>query len=408
VTHLTADPLPHLTPAGAASVARDPIAARILTILAIIWGIIVIVVGVRVLHKPESHSLFPLFYETGKLWRAGDNVYAKAATFRYSPLLAAVYAGLSYLPLKLSQFVWMAANLFVLFAGLFLWARDGLPVRWTPTRRAVLLVLATPFMIGNISNLQANPMLLGAMLLAIVWTRERKFALAVAAIILATALKVYPLGLGLLLGLKYPKQFSWRLLIGIAVLVLLPFVMQHPSYVAQSYRDWNYILRHDQRVDLGIDAMYRDVGLIWYELVGPVNPAIYRVVQLSAVILVGLATLRLRRTRLTDAAQLHCILFLFILWILLFGPSTESATFMLAAPVAAWLLLESLHHRDAFRRGTAFIGYTLLFIGSFMAWVPYSKKMKNVPFQPVSCFVLLAALGGAGKNLPRDDAPKSA
>ena len=90
------------------------------------WCIVTAVVAIR-LAVTGRNSVYPLFHETGLHWRGGENLYAHVGVFRYSPLAAAFFGGLSFLPLVLAQYVWLAINLAGLAAGMLALVKRALP-----------------------------------------------------------------------------------------------------------------------------------------------------------------------------------------------------------------------------------------------------------------------------------------
>ena len=57
----------------------------------VVWVIIVAAVGVRVLLKPHSNTVFPIFADAGRNWLAGVDLYGPPKPgldqFRYSPAI---------------------------------------------------------------------------------------------------------------------------------------------------------------------------------------------------------------------------------------------------------------------------------------------------------------------------------
>ena len=62
----------------------------------LVWVIIVPAVGVRVLLKPHSNTVFPIFADAGCNWLARHDIYGPPKSgldqFRYSPAIAAAFA----------------------------------------------------------------------------------------------------------------------------------------------------------------------------------------------------------------------------------------------------------------------------------------------------------------------------
>jgi len=69
---------------------------------------------------------------------------------------------------------------------------------------------------------------------------------------------VYPLAVGLLLVLVYPRQLGWRLAVAVIAGLVVPFALQHPEYVARQYHDWIECVRVDDRSQWPLPDAYRD------------------------------------------------------------------------------------------------------------------------------------------------------
>src|SRR5437764_955264 len=93
----------------------------------IFWGLVLLVICVRVVIKPDSHSVYPIFANAGRNWLAGRDLYASPDPgldhYRYSPLVAAALAPLSFLPDRAGNVSWRLLNAGVYLGALFWWAR---------------------------------------------------------------------------------------------------------------------------------------------------------------------------------------------------------------------------------------------------------------------------------------------
>ena len=76
-----------------------------------VWVVIVAAVGVRVLLKPHSNTVFPIFADAGRNWLAGVDLYGAPKPdldqFRYLPAIAAAFAIL--IPLAAGAWIWRIA-----------------------------------------------------------------------------------------------------------------------------------------------------------------------------------------------------------------------------------------------------------------------------------------------------------
>ena len=380
---------------------RRPMTAEdLFRIAGILWIVILCVCAGRIIARPTRGSVYAtVFSVTGQRWLAGQVIYYKGE-YRYSPLVAAMLAPLGALPLRVGSLIWLAINAVLFFWGFLYWARVALPGERPRWMAPAILLLATPILVGNFANLQSNAMVLGLMLGSIAATHEKRWNLVALCIVAATLLKIYPLALGLVLLVQYPKHLSWRLLVGLIVSALLPFVLQRPEYVADCYRKWLWVLQNDDRSKWGPYLSYKDAAMLFRAWKHPINPLVYKCIQAAGAGLVGLLALLLRKY--PQPQRLMVLLGSVLLWILILGPSTESATHMLVAPMLAWMLVESLVAPwPKPMTFLAFAAYALLVLTDGALTMPWGRKLVALGTQPLAellvaaCFVAWAIRSGA-------------
>jgi hypothetical protein len=309
----------------------------------LVWSIAVGAICVRAAVQPYKRTLYTTWEQAGTDWQAGRDLYRDTWNpdqdqFRYSPLIAALLVPFHYLPLRLGGVVWRLLNAGVLLGGFAWWLRTA-PVRRTARQQGILFLLLLPLSLSSLNNGQPNPLVIGLLLAALAALERDRATLAAVFVGLATALKVYPLAIGLLLAVTYPRRFTPRLLLVLALAALLPFACQHSDYVRDQYTQWWHRLDKDQRWDWPPHMAYRDLWLLIRLVHLPLTPMGYLGVQLAAA--AGCAVLclagRLRGWSRRDV--LVAILALGTCWMTLCGPATESSTYILLAPALAWAVL---------------------------------------------------------------------
>src|SRR6202008_5049217 len=107
-----------------------------------------------------------------------------------------------------------------------------------PRYHGIVYLLLVPLVLGNLDTGQANPTVIGLVLLAFAAVPAERWSLAALCVAAATYLKIYPLAVGLILFLMAPRRLGWRLFLALVVLGILPFLFQHWSYVSQQYHEW--------------------------------------------------------------------------------------------------------------------------------------------------------------------------
>jgi hypothetical protein len=316
----------------------------------IAWSIIFFATCARVLVvKHETHSVYLDFTGGGHHWLNSESLYARGSEheFRYSPLVAALFVPFDLLPPRIGEFLWRTINFAVFIGGLFYCCRVALPRKLLASEAASIFLLVIPLSVGSLNNAQSNPLLIGLLLIAVAAVMKNRWTLAALAVVIATYFKLYPIAVGLLLVLLYPKRFTWRLLVGLAVGALLPFLLQSASYVIDQYASWSHYLMTEDRQGGPIADWYRDLRAAWRVYIGHMSARQYLHVELAVaagiagILLLGAWRRWPRNILLTFLLALACT------WMTPLGPATESATYILLAPAIAWMLVLSYGDPDA-------------------------------------------------------------
>lgn len=340
----------------------------------VLWTVVLLVVLGRSLLQPTRNSVYPIFARAGACWISSQPLYGKAPAerhldeFRYSPVAAALLAPCGLLPLPLGGFLWRALNGAVLLAGFLAFARHVSPGRDALDGQAAggLGILLLPWCIPSLNNGQTNPLVIGLLLLALASVARQRWSCAALCLAVPVLLKVYPLAPALLLMLVYPRRLAGRLTLFLAAGMLLPFVLQHPAYVAEQFHGWVEYLASDDRGGRSPVGSYRDFHLL-LRLAGlSMSPASYRALQLA--IAAGIAAIIVRgRERFSRPEMLGAILDLSCGWMTLLGPATESCTYTLLAPTLALTGWQAMRPgRSGWTRGL-FVAIVALIIGGMTA-----------------------------------------
>jgi hypothetical protein len=362
-----------------------------------VWALLLVGIGVRLLIAPHSHNLYPVFGDAGRHWLAGQGLYEFrpwAEPFRYSPLVAVLFVPFSLLPNLPAALLWRLVSAAVFLGGLDWFCRSVLPVPLTPWRRALLLLLVLPLEVGSLNNGQSNALVIGLLLLGVAAVADRRWNLAAVAVALACLFKLYPVAIGLLLAVLYPRRFSWRLALALAAGFALPFVCQRSEYVIDQYGGWlNHLAENQLRQFLPTDLRYRDLRLLC-DLCGvPVGDRALLVVQLLAAGLTGLVCVGAALAGWPERRRLTLLLNLGCCWMTVFGPASESSTYALLAPTAAWAVLAAWSGRRLPGvRGLVLASYVLLLCAQVGNWFPRNTTMLIMSAQPLAALVLFLTL----------------
>jgi len=138
-------------------------------------------------------------------------------------------------------------------------------------------LLAVPLSIGCFNNGQSNVILIALLLASTAAVQAGRWNLAAGCVALATLFKVYPIVLGLLLALVFPRKFTVRFLLALVLGLSLPFLLQRSDYVARQYVHWWDLLMADHRQDRPISNMVsRDLWLAIRLVAIPMSSSGYR------------------------------------------------------------------------------------------------------------------------------------
>ena len=322
--------------------------SRYARVVALVWLCALLAICARVAVSPQRQSSYAKDYApAGRHWLQGAEIYSHRHHFVYSPPVAAFFAVFAALPGTAGDILWRVSCGGLLLGAAAGWLASplsglGSPTtqRWKGFARPAGLLLFLPLAVGNLNLGQMNVLVLalavGGMLAA---ARERWTA---AAVLLAAVafLKIYPLALGLLLALLYPRQLSWRLALALLGGFVISFGLQHPLYVWTEYRHWFVVLGHDDRLDVDLYATWRDFGYLLRAGGVPLSDHAYRIMEVaSGGALAAFLWLGQRRGRWSKDQLLGGTFCLACAWMMLFGPATEAATYVvLALPVCGLLV----------------------------------------------------------------------
>jgi hypothetical protein len=308
------------------------------------WLVVVIAICVRCAVQPRVRTLYTTWAGAGHDWRVGRDLYRTTweehqDQFRYSPLAAVMLVPFSHLPERAGGVVWRLVNAGVLLAGFGGWLRAALPRVPSPRERAVLFLLLLPLALGSLNNGQPNPLVIGLLLAAVAAVARERWNSAALFVALATALKVYPLAVGLLLAAVFPRRFAPRLALALLAGLALPLACQRWDYVTGQYAQWFHRLGDNDRKAWPPHMAYRDLWLLLRVARVPLFPRAYTALQLAAAAGSALLCVAAAWRGLGRRQVLLVVLALGSCWMTLVGPATESCTYVLLAPVLAWAVL---------------------------------------------------------------------
>jgi hypothetical protein len=369
----------------------NPKGLRLLNILVIgLWTAVLLGISIRVALFSHSHDVFGTYADAGRRWTASQPLYTYTRGFVYSPLVAAFFAPFSWLPISLGSVLWRLLNATVFLGAIFWWLKSAITDRVPKSSYWLVFLLILPLSLGNFNNGQVNPMIIGLLMVALLAAHEERWTLSAVAVGFAAYLKIYPLSIGLLLVVLYPRQLGWRLALTLILMAAASFILQRPAYVLEQYQRWfNTRAADDRRMNM--DIAPRDFAMILRLL--HVNLSEHVVLVLQMLAGAGAAVLcvvgRLRKW--SERRLLICVLAIGTCWMLLFGPTTEDATYAMISPVLAFALVQAFHQETPlWMRVLVCASFALLLLGLILnAFFGLKKTPLTMSVQPFGALLFL-------------------
>lgn len=300
-----------------------------------LWLIVLVYIALGLAADPYHRSMTPSYHEAVAHWWAAQPVYTGPAGFNYLPVFLLFFSAVDWLPLAIGEIAWRCVALAGLAFGL--WRCIALFVD-DDDERARSFVLATvlllPMAFSTLRNGQSSAQLAACLLWALSAIGRQQWTAAT--IWLCLALVCKPLGLPALglAAMAFPP-LRGRAAVGLAVVLLLPYLFNPAAYVGQIYQEfWQNIVdcsdagvSINDRTFADINGVLRIVGL---QLAG--KPALV----LSAAAGGGLAALSLLMAKFDDK-KIAGLLWLSFSggYIMLFTPMNELNSYVMLAPALA-------------------------------------------------------------------------
>ena len=366
---------------------------RTLALLA--WGITLLVFLVMFFVKPERVTGFAPYLRGAHHWIEGDAIYSFKPNkgFVYSPLAAVFFTVLTVVPVAVANIVWRMLSAGILLGGIWSVLKIG-PFSDIPGHlRGLVFLLILPVAAGNLDSGQANPLVIGLLMIALSAAYSRRWTLAAFAVAGAFYWKIYPLVLGMLLVLVAPQKFSWRLVLALIVMGMLPFLFQKPDYVLQQYHQWMVTRLVDNRLNYPLEIAPLDLWLLLVRLgTLPLGESGYQILRLAAGAAIAGFCLYGGWKGWSKERILGGIFCFACVWMLLLGPASESLTYLILVPAGAIAVVESFSLRlSPFSRIAAVIGYGFLLLAILrVGFVPRWQSGWILALQPIGALFILA------------------
>jgi hypothetical protein len=363
-----------------------------MTLACLAWAALAVGFAVLAFFNPYSHTVYPIYVPASRRWWLGEDIYVRLVDYyRYSPLFAILLTPLASLPDSWGGSIWKALNIGVYAVGLASACRHLLPVRLSRNQLAALWLLALPLSFHSMYNGQANLIMLGTVLLGLSAAARGQWNRAALWLALATLIKGYPLALALLLSALYLRQFAPRYALFLAAGLLLPFATQSPDTVAEQYASWYHHLTDSTTI---MRERLRSVDYVFLCYKMPISPGTFMLMGvLGGAGTLGTCLLWARRLS-EPRALLTRVYLLFAVWVVLFGPATETCTYVILGPAVGWAIVEAFGGPGGVARRWLLLGSLFLMGPSVTDLV--GPTLRNLAYdyaaQPVGALLFLALL----------------
>jgi hypothetical protein len=364
---------------------------RLLSVVVIgLWTAVLLGICIRIGFFSHAHDVFATYADAGRRWSSSLPIYTYTRGFVYSPLVAAFFAPFSWLPISLGSVLWRLVNAAVFVGAIFWWLKAEITDRIPASSYWLVFLLILPLSLGNFNNGQVNPMIIGLLMVAILAAHEKRWTLSAVALGFSAYLKIYPLSVGLLLVLLYPRQLGWRLALTLILMGAASFVLQRPDYVLEQYLRWFHTRAADDR-RLNMDIAPRDFAMLLRLL--HINLSAQATLLLQMVAGAGAAAICLfgRLKKWSEQRLLVCVFTTGTCWMLLFGPTTEDATYAMIAPALAFATVQAFHLKiPLWMRSLVCGSFAFLLLGLILnAFFGLKKTPLTMSVQPFGALLFL-------------------
>ena len=359
----------------------------------LVWIVIFLGLAMRTLGNPNRATAFTVYRLAGNHWLSAQHLYGDWRGFVYSPLAAVFFAPFALLPPGWGNLFWTWLNAGMFLLGVWALLGSGIYPRIKPEYHGIVFLSLAPLVLGNLDTGQANPTVIGLVLLAVAGAPAHRWGVAAVCIAVATYLKIYPLAVGLILFLMAPRRLGWRLLLALLLLGLLPFLFQHWSYVSQQYHEWVSTRATDDRRIYPI----KDVPLdLWFLLVRlghlPIPGFLYSAFQVLSGGAIALFCLVGVWKKWPKDRLLAGILAFVCVWMTLCGPATELQTYVLLAPAVVLTMIDMFLRGRTPRlsSGLVTVYFLMLLAVARTSFWPSQKSLWVFTIQPVAAVIFLS------------------
>jgi Glycosyltransferase family 87 len=303
-----------------------------------LWLLAFLVIAGDVVRHPLKHTTTPTYRLAVSQWWAGQDPYSlrNHDGFLYLPQAALLFTPFTWMPPLAGDLLWRLV-VFGLFAyavvrlyRFFLSRGDPAPDRTF----LLLSLLAVPSALASLRNAQFDLPLAALLILAAAETTDSRWKMAAFWLCLGVALKPLAIVPLLLFGaLKW--RLIPRLVVGLFVVLALPFLNANPAFVAHEYVRCAQTLAWASQAN---EPRYSDLAaLLAHGVIVPPDWVKTPARLFFALLFLGFGFGAVRRLDRVEAAW--TVGALSAIYLMLFNPRTETCSYVFLGPFVASLAL---------------------------------------------------------------------
>ena len=327
----------------------------------------------------QERSVTPAYRSAVMNWFSGRPLYNMSGHgFLYFPQAALTFAPWALLPHAVAEVAWRLCIIHALAYACFrinqALGGDGRSF-WT------ISICSTVLAWGCARNGQSTLAITAMMMLAAIDLSEARWWRATVLLSLAVAFKPLAIVMVLLAAAIYP-QVSWRMVIGMVIVAVAPFLTQRPDYVMSQYVDCVRSLQVTFHVGES-EKWAQFFGMLEVariDLPGPIRTGI----RLAAALGTLLACWRAARVLAPQRAAYYLFAFS-ACYLMLFNSRTEGNTYAMVGPVYGVLLAEALFRRKDQRAASWMIAAVSLSVLNYELAILISPRPDAIWISPLVC-----------------------
>ena len=321
--------------------------------------------------------------------------WAESSNFRnwylYSPTfgLFFLFFSTSGLGMYAGIYLWAMLNLFFFWFGFksildILDEKDAL-LRGGLYSFALLLVVNE--LMGTLTNLQSNALIIGLSLLGISWYVKGRYALSALALAVGFNFKLIPLPIALPLLMDFKPKYAALFILFSTVIFTIPLAILPSDFYFWILKHWVNIMLTDPMhpVFLGLEPTLWNYG---YRLDGT------WFVTFMLANAIGVAAIAFFAFKKSPEYFVETVVPLVLLFIILFNKRSERPSFVIITPVLVFVLHAAIYARRKGNTAIAYVHYSVLALAWFLISYSYSdlcpKEGRN--FADAKHFKTLGAL----------------